>query len=163
MALLQSEILDLFEKASQDDEKVSILKQYDNIVMRALLRLNYDSTFKFDLPEGEPPYRKETGRPIGYQETNLTLEQRRFYIWLDPSINLSKIKKEKLFIEMLEGLHYTEAEALCLAKDQRLETKYHSLTEEIVREAYPTLLPPPVTPTVQNEGTKRGKKKALSV
>jgi hypothetical protein len=41
----------------------------------------------------------------------------------------------------LEGIHWSEAEAVCLAKDKKLQTKYKSLKEDIVREAFPNLLP----------------------
>lgn len=142
MALLQSEILDLFEKAKTRQEKVKVLRDHESPVLRALMRINFDPNVKMDLPEGEPPYNKEAGRPIGYQQTNLVVEYRRFYIWLDPKQNLPKIKKERLFIEMLEGLHTTEAEVLVLAKDRQLSKKYKSLKEDLVREAYPTALPP---------------------
>jgi hypothetical protein len=95
-----------------------------------------------DLPEGEPPFRKDTDKPIGYNESSLQLELRRFYVWLDPRTNLPKIKKESLFVNMLEGIHWTEAEALCLAKDRKLHTKYKSLKEDMVREAFPLALTP---------------------
>ena len=97
---------------------------------------------KMDLPEGEPPFRKDTDKPIGYNESSLQLELRRFYVWLEPSTNLPKLKKESLFVSMLEGIHWTEAEALCLAKDRKLHTKYKSLKEDIVREAFPLALTP---------------------
>lgn len=142
MALLQSEVLDLLEKAKTRQEKIKVLKQYESPVLRALMRINFDPNVKMDLPEGEPPFNKETARPIGYQQTNLINEYRRFYIWLDPKQNLPKVKKERLFIEMLEGLHLSEAELLCLAKDKQLGKKYKSLKEDLVREAYPSALPP---------------------
>jgi len=47
-----------------------------------------------------------------------------------------------LFIQMLEGVHWTEAEVICLAKDKKLNTKYKSLKEDLVREALPNILPP---------------------
>ena len=97
---------------------------------------------KMDLPEGEPPFRKDTDKPIGYSESSLQLELRRFYVWLEPTTNLPKLKKESLFVNMLEGIHWTEAEALCLAKDRKLHTKYKSLKEDIVREAFPLALNP---------------------
>jgi hypothetical protein len=97
---------------------------------------------KMDLPEGEPPFRKDTDKPIGYSESSLQLELRRFYVWLDPRTTLPKLKKESLFVNMLEGIHWTEAEALCLAKDRKLHTKYKSLKEDIVREAFPLALTP---------------------
>jgi hypothetical protein len=142
MNLLVSEILDKFELAKTREEKIAVLKNNVTDPLLVLLRLNYDHMLKMDLPEGEPPFRKDTDKPIGYNESSLQLELRRFYVWLDPRTNLPKLKKESLFVNMLEGIHWTEAEALCLAKDRKLHTKYKSLKEDMVREAFPLALTP---------------------
>jgi hypothetical protein len=142
MNLLVSEILDKFEVAKTREEKIAVLKNNVTDPLLVLLRLNYDHMLKMDLPEGEPPFRKDTDKPIGYSESSLQLELRRFYVWLEPSTNLPKLKKESLFVSLLEGIHWTEAEALCLAKDRMLHTKYKSLKEDIVREAFPLALTP---------------------
>jgi hypothetical protein len=142
MNLLVSEILDKFEVAKTREEKIAVLKDNVTDPLLVLLRLNYDHMLKMDLPEGEPPFRKDTDKPIGYNESSLQLELRRFYVWLDPRTTLPKLKKESLFVNMLEGIHWTEAEALCLAKDRKLQTKYKSLKEDIVREAFPLALTP---------------------
>ena len=140
--LLVPEILDKFEAAKTREEKIAILRENVNDPLLVLLRLNYDHMLKMDLPEGEPPFRKDTDKPIGYSESSLQLELRRFYIWLEPTTNLPKLKKEALFVTMLEGIHWTEAEVLCLAKDRKLQTRYKSLKEDIVREAFPRALTP---------------------
>ena len=142
MHLLVPEILDKFEAAKTREEKIAILQNNVTDPLLVLLRLNYDHMLKMDLPEGEPPFRKDTDKPIGYSESSLQLELRRFYVWLEPNVNLPKIKKESLFVNMLEGIHWTEAEALCLAKDRKLQTKYKTLKEDIVREAFPRALTP---------------------
>ena len=142
MNLLVSEILDKFEEAKTREEKIAVLKNNVTDPLLVLLRLNYDHMLKMALPEGEPPFRKDTDKPIGYSESSLQLELRRFYVWLEPSTNLPSLKKESLFVNMLEGIHWTEAEALCLAKDRKLHTKYKSLKEDIVREAFPLALTP---------------------
>lgn len=142
MHLLVSEILDKFEEAKTRADKIAVLQNNVTDPLLVLLRLNYDPALKMDLPEGEPPFRKDTDKPIGYSESSLQLELRRFYVWLEPNVNLPKIKKESLFVNMLEGIHWTEAEALCLAKDRKLQTKYKSLKEDIVREAFPRALTP---------------------
>jgi len=142
MNLLVSEILDKFEVAKTREEKIAVLKNNVTDPLLVLLRLNYDHMLKMDLPDGEPPFRKDTDKPIGYNESSLQLELRRFYVWLEPSTNLPKLKKESLFVSLLEGIHWTEAEALCLAKDRKLHTKYKSLKEDIVREAFPLALTP---------------------
>lgn len=149
MNLLVSEILDKFEVAKTREEKIAVLKGNVNDPLLVLLRLNYDHMLKMDLPEGEPPFRKDIDKPIGYSESSLQLELRRFYVWLEPKTNLPKIKKESLFVNMLEGIHWTEAEALCLAKDRKLQTKYKSLKEDIVREAFPRALTP--KPVIEKE------------
>lgn len=142
MNLLVPEILDLVEKTKSKADKVQVLKQNETPGVRGILRLNFDTNVKFDLPEGEPPYKKDKDRPIGYQPANLITEVKRFYIWVDPKQNISRLRKEQLFVEMCEGLHYTEAEVLCLAKDRKLKERYKGLNEDLVREAFPGLIPP---------------------
>ena len=145
MQYLVSELFDIIEKQPTKENKLNWLRQFNNDVVRTMLRLNFDYNLKFNLPEGEPPFNKITDRPMGYQQTTLQVELKRLYIWVnntDP--NLSQLKKEALFVGMLEGLHHTEAEIICLIKDRKLETKYPSLTHELIMEAYPGLLPAPL-------------------
>ena len=78
------------------------------MVLRGILQINYDERAVMDLPEGEPPFKKNKEQPIGYSETNLYAEFRRFYVRLDRSVNLNKVRKEQLFIQLLEGIHWTE-------------------------------------------------------
>jgi len=135
------QILDEVERASSKETKIKMLRAYDHPILRAILKINYDPSVSVYLPEGEPPYKKDKEIPIGYSETNLFAEFRRFYIWTDPNVNITKIRKEQLFIQFLEGIHWTEAEVICLAKDRKLQTKFKSVKEDLIREAYPDLLP----------------------
>jgi hypothetical protein len=145
MQYLVSELFDLVEKQPDTQSRLNFLKQYNNDVVRTILRFNYDYNLVFNVPEGEPPFKKLTDRPIGYHQTTLQQELRRMYIWVNNTDqNITKLKRESLFITMLEGLHYTEAEILCLAKDRKLETRYPSLTYDLINEAFPGLLPPPL-------------------
>ncbi len=49
------------------------------------------------------------------------------------------MRRETMFIQILEGLHPLEAELLILVKDKKLSTKY-KITKEIVAEAYPDII-----------------------
>jgi len=145
MEYLVSELFDIIEKKPTYQEKLNLLRQYNIDVVRAILRFNYDYNLVFNLPPGEPPFNKITDRPIGFNQTTLQQEMRRMYIWVNNTdLNVAQLKRESLFINMLEGLHHTEAEVMCLVKDRNLETKYPSLTYELVNEAYPGLLPLPL-------------------
>jgi hypothetical protein len=163
MQYLVSELFDLIEKQPTKEGKLGLLNQYNNDVVRTILRFNYDYNLKFSLPEGEPPFNKITDQPIGYHQTTLQQELRRMYIWVNTADqNLSQLKRESLFINMLEGLHYTEAEIICMVKDRKLESKYPSITYELVNEAYPGLLPPPLPKPEEPKLTKKARvKKSL--
>ena len=49
------------------------------------------------------------------------------------------IRRETMFINILQGLHPLEAEIVVLVKDKNLEEKY-KITKEIVSEAYPDII-----------------------
>ena len=50
--------------------------------------------------------------------------------------NLNTMKREMMFVQLLEGLSEGEAKALCLAKDQKLNRMYKGLTANLIREAF---------------------------
>lgn len=135
------QIFEEVEKAVTKEAKIKTFRAYDHPILRGILQINFDPNVKVHLPEGEPPYKKDKEIPIGYSEANLWSEFRRFYIWLDAKVNITKIRKEQLFIQFLEGIHWSEAEVVCLAKDRKLQTKFKSVKEDLVREAFPNLLP----------------------
>ena len=94
MTLLIPEILDLVQQAKTKEEKVQLLRKHQTDCLIVLMRLNFDPMLWMDLPEGEPPYKKEPDAPLGLSPSNLYNEFRKFYIWLSPNTGLSKFKKE---------------------------------------------------------------------
>ena len=52
---------------------------------------------------------------------------------------MSNIRRETMFINILQGLHPLEAEIVVLAKDKKLSDKY-KITKEVVTEAYPNII-----------------------
>ena len=58
------------------------------------------------------------------------------YLFIEGGDNtISKTRKETLFIQLLEGLHQTEAEVLINVKDKKLNKAYKGLTADMVKEA----------------------------
>ena len=51
---------------------------------------------------------------------------------------LSTIRRETIFIQMLEGLHPKEADIVIAVKDKALEDMY-DVSFEVVEEAYPDI------------------------
>jgi hypothetical protein len=102
----------------------------------AVLKLIFEYAFiedkKMILPEGTPPF-KPAAEPLGMTPTNLFSEMRRLYVFC--RADLTKLKREGLFISMLEGCHPTEAEVLIAVKDQTLHKKYPKITRKLVTDA----------------------------
>jgi Family of unknown function (DUF6433) len=157
------QVLEEVEKSPTREAKIKVLRAYDHVVVRGLLRINFDENIKMSLPEGEPPFKKDTSIPAGYSETNLFTEFRRFYIWLNNDVNITQMRKEQLFIQMLEGIHWSEAELICLAKDKKIQTKYKSIKEDLIREAYPELMPPKAIQIKPEEQKAKSSKKKASL
>jgi len=151
MKLLIPEVFAKVEQVKSKEEKIKILRANDSQPLRAMLLLNFDKKVKWNLPEGEPPFKKDKETPHGLSETNLFRETRRLYIWLKEDVNLTKMKRESLFIQLLEGIHWSEAEMLCAVKDKTLSKMYKSIKEPLVREAFPGLLPEEVKEKVPLE------------
>ena len=72
-------------------------------------------------------------------KTTIRKEWTKFYNFCKGGNDqLKSLRRETMFIQILEGLHPLDAEILCLVKDKALETKY-KITKEIVSEAYPDI------------------------
>ena len=136
--LLFSEVLDRVHKAKTKDQKVKILKQHNSPALRSVLKASFDPNIKWVLPEGEVPYRKNDA-PIGTEHTTLATESRQLYHFIKGGNDtLSSLRRETMFINILQGLHPLEAEILILVKDKDLETKY-KISKDVVSQAYPDI------------------------
>ena len=135
-APLLSEILTKVNNAKMKEDKVKVLRDNDSVPLRQILKGAFDPKIEWDLPEGTPPFIANEA-PVGTEHTLLKTEARRLYNFLKGGNNtLSKTRKETLFIQMLEGLHTTEADLLINIKDKRLNQVYKGLTEAVVKEAF---------------------------
>lgn len=136
MRLLIPEVLEKVEKAATKEEKINILRQNFSPSMLSVLQIGFFKNVHMDLPEGTPPYKTDKDLPLGYGQTNIYAESRKFYIWTRPGVNVPRIKKESLFISLLESVHWKEAEILVAMKDKKFTEMYPSLTFDLLHEAY---------------------------
>ena len=133
-----SEILELVSKQRSAAKKIEVLKEYRTDALTAILIWNFDDTAVSMVPEGEVPYEKNDV-PVGTDHTSLRKEWKNLYHFVQGGNNtLSPIRRETMFIQMLEGLHPDEADILCLVKDGRLSEKY-KINREHVEKAYPDI------------------------
>ena len=133
---LISEIFTKINNAKDKPKKIEVLRQYDSPAMRMILKGAFDPKIEWELPEGTPPY-IENEAPAGTEHTYLEVEARRLYNFAKGGNNtINKIRKETLFIQMLEGLHASEAKVLIDVKNKSLNKTYKGLTSDMVKEAF---------------------------
>ena len=160
------EVLDAASKQKTKAKKVEALQRYTDPSIKTLFIWNFDPTVISILPAGEVPYgnTKEDGQKtgtlsskigdavgmmnemgsssLGSQDqgrSSIRKEYKNFYNFVKGGNDqLSSLRRETMFINILEGLHPLEAEIVCLVKDKNLESKY-KISKEVVSEAYPDI------------------------
>ena len=160
------EVLNAASKMRSNAKKVEVLQRYGDPSLKAVFIWNFDETIETLLPEGEVPYgsniedetqsgslsgkiddavgkMSEMGSAsLGSQDqgqTSIRKEFQKFYNFLKGgNPGMSSLRRESMFINILQGLHPLEAEILILVKDGKLTDKY-KITKENVSEAYPDI------------------------
>ena len=161
----QFEILELVSKQRSNINKVEVLKKYRNDALVSILIWNFDESIISLLPQGDVPYSRVEEQSsfndtlsaslskankveglsradefIRERHTSIRNEFENFYNYLQGgNPGLSSLRRETMFIQMLEGLHPLEAEIMCLVKDKRLTNKY-KISFDTVKEAYPDIV-----------------------
>ena len=162
------EVLDAASKQRTKAKKIEVLKTYAHDSIMAILIWNFDETAISLLPEGDVPYgntrednsmtgtlsdrindavdkMSELGTTsLGSQDqgkASIRKEYTKFYNFLKGgNSGLSSLRRETMFVQLLEGLHPKEAEIICLVKDKELESVYPKVTLDIVKEAFPDIV-----------------------
>ena len=162
------EVFDLASNQRSKVKKIEVLKKYEDLSLKQLFKWNFDSNIVSVLPEGEVPYSgfddqrnmnlklsevisdevrrmHEVGSfSLGSTDkeghTTIRREAKHFYRFVrggDDAMNA--IRRETMFINILEGLHPLEAEIIVLVKDGKLEDRY-KITKDVVATAYPDIV-----------------------
>jgi len=158
------EVLELVSKQRSNAKKVEVLKAYEHDSLKTVFIWNFDDTVISLLPDGEVPYantdeqsvyagtlsenlareaaggESATGQDLdGRGRTSLRREYQNLYHYVKGgNDSLSTIRREMMFINLLQGLHPREAEVLILTKDKRLTNKY-KISIDNVKESYPEI------------------------
>ena len=132
-----AEFFDKVSKLKKRDEKIQALQYNDSFEIRTILQGAFDPRVKWQLPEGEPPYNPNK---LVDQENVLIKECRKLIYFIEGGApNLKQLRRETMFVELLESVTPADAKLLCSIKDKKFP--YKGITVDIVREAFPNLLP----------------------
>ena len=148
---LISEVLQRVSNAKTKNDKVVILQEYKSSALTKILLCNFAKTISFTFPEGKTPY-TQAEVPAGINHQMLVTEHRLLEKFIKKNVNgtivygcsgqprprIQQLKKEALWIQLLEALHADEADVLDLIKDKKLTDRY-KITRQNVIDAFPEL------------------------
>lgn len=134
MNLLLTEKLSRVNQASSDDEQIQLLNAIKSPAVAGLLKINFNPDINFNLPEGTPPF-KVFDKPKGIDHSYLEVEYRNFGYFFGES-NLTPMKRENLFIDILERLYVDEANLLLAIKNHQLTKLFPNIKKRNVLKAY---------------------------
>jgi|TARA_R100001510_G_C7645130_1_gene202514 hypothetical protein len=133
---LVSELFKAVHGKKDKTGKISLLSQYKRDDVKALLIWNFDKEIKSAIPEGEVPYKKNEAPINSGGHTRLVHEWKTLYNFIrGGNDKLSQMKRETMFIQLLESLHESEAELLMLVKDKKLQSQYR-ITRAVVEAVF---------------------------
>ena len=134
------EIFELVSEQRTKAKRVEILKEYRDDSVTAVLIWNFDERVQSAVPDGQVPF-SPNDVPVGTDHTSLRREWKTLYHFIKGgNPTLSGLRRESMFIQLLEGLHPKEAEIICLVKDKNLKSEYPKITLDVVKEAYPDIV-----------------------
>ena len=135
------ETLEEVAKAKTREEKREVLKKRENLATKILLQLNYHPDAKWLLPPGAPPY--EPAKQGDMTSNSFHYEVKKLDYYTDPSPHplseLPMLRREAMFVGLLERLDPQDAEMMIAIKDKKLS--YKGLTYKLVKDTWPDLLP----------------------
>lgn len=161
------EIFDLTSRQRTKAKKVEVLTKFEHPVLKSLFIWNYDERIVSALPDGEVPYGDpedqlkyegslssaiegtsrdmynngnfSLGTTDASARTTLRTQWKNLYHFVEGgNAGLSKMRRESMFINLLQSVHPLEAEILCLVKDKRLGDVY-KIPQDVVALAYPDI------------------------
>jgi len=122
------------KKAKKDRIAALQKAKAENPHVFSMLKYMFKPNILFQLPEGEPPYKPQP-KESDLQHM-LYSEFRRIKIFMRGEYpQMTKAKREMLFIEFLEMVDADDAKLLIAMKDKT--SPYKNLTKALVMEAFP--------------------------
>ena len=131
------EILTRVGTRKTKEERIAVLKEYNCLALRDILKGGFDDEIQFLLPEGEPPYEPAPERNPPSTLHKMSKKFRYFAVG-GPGERLPKARVEKMFIQVLEAIDPRDAQLVIAMKDKNLD--YRGLNKKLVSETFPGLI-----------------------
>lgn len=132
-----AEFLEKVGKLRKTQQKVEALRANDSYPLRVILQGAFDPNVVWLLPAGKPPYKPNEI----VDQQHVLINDIRYITYFIKGFhdNLPQVKREQMFIELLERVDPKDAELLCAIKEKKLP--FPGITLQHVVEGLPGLIP----------------------
>jgi hypothetical protein len=132
------EILDKASQYKVRQKAAEYLKKHESYELKTILQGALDYRITFDLPEGIPAFLRDNSPPgVSHTAPKKTYDKLKYLVKGNP---LPRIKKEKIFLEILETINAKDTELVIAMKDKKFAELYPTIDAEVVNMAWPNLI-----------------------
>lgn len=131
------EMLEKVDKEKTKSKKIDMIRQYcvEAKALKIILDLTFDAGWKWLLPEGTPPYTPSPKEADLQHVLKADARRLQYFINTPEGNSMKPLRRETMFIEMLESVDHNDAKLLISAKERKLPFK--SVNKKLIQEAFP--------------------------
>ena len=157
--LSMAEVMSTASSLSTRKEKIDYLRKHNSKELRNVLLLMYDKKFELDLPDVAPPY-----NPSEFPDSHglLYREARKLAYFVKgrpEGAKLTRVRKESLFIQMLEAVDKEDSQLLIRMIERN---PFPELPSDLLVEAFGFTIVDPVDVVKKKRGRPRKQKEAVA-
>lgn len=134
MQLSISKILsNISTTADLNARRQALWDMQNNTALMTILKLGFEPTIRFYLPESTPPY---TPCPYLDQQAMLYTATKKLSIFVEHT-NIHPYKLQTMFIKLLESLDPEDAKLMIAVKDKNITSLYPNINLELLNTVFP--------------------------
>ena len=131
-----SKIIAEVEKKKTAKQQAAVLKENNSPALKDICGYTFFPQVEWKLPPGKPPYKSLPESTDQEGKMYSEVKMLKYFVNTPDGLNMTDIKREQLFIQVLEGLHPDDAALLCRMKDKGVKIKKAALQEAFPKEQW---------------------------
>ena len=137
MNLSVYEMLQNVSKQETTEKKVAKLQEYSKQAkaLNIILDLVYNPKIQWLLPPGAPPYNPSPKEADLQHVLKADARRLQYFVNTVEGKKMKPLRRETMFIELLEAVDFNDAKLLIAIKDRKLP--FNGITKKLVQQAFP--------------------------
>jgi len=133
-----AETLARIDKIKTKPKRIEELAKFkDDFPIKVILDMVYNPNIEFLLPETDPPYKPNEKESDSQNVLKHDIRKLKYVVNTSEGNNLRQLKRELLFVELLESIDPDDAKLLLHVKNKSLP--YKGITKDVVSKAMPEI------------------------